>query len=165
MSELKKKDLIYIEINDQIDISTFCCESDELNKFFHEKSKKNNQYLLSKVYICLNFKKNEIAGFITLSNYLLRLADSKKYGIQKVPGILVGRLAVDNKYRGMSLGNDLLRFTFEICNKVKKYSGCRLLVVEIKKKDPILEYMKEFGFEDLHSSKIFHYLGIDLMDA
>ena len=75
MSELKKKDLIYIEINDQIDISTFCCESDELNKFFHEKSKKNNQYLLSKVYICLNFKKNEIAGFITLSNYLLRLAE------------------------------------------------------------------------------------------
>jgi len=82
-----------------------------------------------------------------------------------VRGILVGRLAVKNKYRGMNLGNDLLRFTFEISNKVKKYSGCRLLEVEIKKKDPILEYMKEFGFEDLHSSKTFHYLGIDLMDV
>ena len=164
MPELEKKDLIYIEINDQIDISTFCSESDELNKFFHEKSKYNNRYLLSKVYICLNTEKDEIAGFITLSNYSLRLANSKKYGIQKVPGILIGRLAVDNKYRRMNLGNDLLKFSFEKCNKVKKYSGCRLLIVEIKKNDPIIKYMKEFGFEELHFSKTFHYLGIDLMN-
>lgn len=166
MSELKKEDLIYIEINDRIDISTFYCESEELNKFFHEKSKYNNRYLLSKVYICLNTKKNEIAGFITLSNYSLRLADSKKYGIQKVPGILISRLAVDNKYRGMNLGNDLLKFSFEfeICNKVKKYSGCRLIIVEIKKNDAIINYMNEFGFEELHFSRTFNYLGIDLMD-
>ncbi len=164
MNEEIIKNLIFIEINDTTNISNFYCNNEELNSFFREKALKNNQNLLSKVYICLNIINHEIAGFITLSNYLLRLADSKLYGIQRVPAALVGRLAVDNKYRGLNLGTYLLSFAFEECNHVKKRIGCRLMVVEVKKGDLILDYMKSVGFQELHSDKTFNYLGLDLLN-
>lgn len=39
MSDPIRKDLIIIELKDEIDLSLFQCESKELNKFLHEKSK------------------------------------------------------------------------------------------------------------------------------
>ena len=51
-----------------------------------------------------------------------------------------------------------------MCNYIKNYIGCRLLVVEVKKnKDQILKYMQDYGFEILHVSKGFYYLGLDLL--
>jgi len=159
-----KRELIIIELTEDIDINSFSCENEELNKFFHEQSKYNNQNLLSKIYICLNTRNKEIAGFISLSNYSLRLADSKDFGIQKVPAALIGRLAIDNRYRGYNLGNNLISFVYEVSNYIKNYIGCRLLVVEVKKnKDQILKYMQDYGFEILHESKGFFYLGLDLL--
>ena len=43
------------------------------------------------------------------------------------------------------------------------YIGCRLLIVEIKKEDPIKEYFANFGFELLHESRGFCILGFDLL--
>ena len=163
MSDPIRKDFIIIEIQDNIDLSLFRCESEELNKFLNKKAKFNEKNLLSKVYLYLNKNNEKVIGFVTLSNYMLRLADSKQFGIQKIPAALLGRIAIDNEYRGQNLGKDLIDYVRGKCNFIKQFIGCRILVVEVKKEDPIKEYLLNIGFELLHQSKGFHILGFDLL--
>ena len=163
MSNLIKKDLIFIDLKDNIELNQFHCESNELNQFLHEKARYNDKNLISKIYLYFNVKDKKVVGFITLSNYMLRLAESKQFGIQKVPAALIGRIAVDNNYRGHNLGKDLILFARGRCNYIKNFIGCRLLVVEIKKDNPIMKYLLSFGFELLHQSKEFDVLGFDLL--
>ena len=163
MSDPIKKDLIIIELKDEIELSSFQCENKELNEFLHEKARFNEKNLISKVYVYYHIKSKKVVGFITLSNYMLRLAESKKFSIQKVPAALIGRIAIDNEYRGHNLGKNLILFSRGRCNYIKDFIGCRLLVVEIKKEDPIIKYLNSFGFELLHQSKGFNILGFDLL--
>lgn len=163
MSDDIRKDLLIIEIKDQIELSSFCCENDELNEFLHEKARFNEENLISKIYLYYNRVSKKVVGFITLSNYMLRLADTKKFGIQKVPAALLGRIAIDNDYRGQNLGKDMIAFIRGRCNYIKTLIGCRLLVVEVKKDDLIVNYLINFGFELLHQSKDFNILGLDLL--
>ena len=93
----------------------------------------------------------------------MRLSDSKEFGIQKVPAALIGRIAIDNKYRGQNLGKDLIQFARGKCHYIKNYIGCRLLVVEVMKQDPIKSYLINFGFEVVHESKGFTVLPFDLL--
>ena len=163
MSDPIRKDLIIIELKDEIDLSLFQCESKELNKFLHEKARINEKNLISKIYLYYQIKSKKVVGFITLSNYMLRLAESKRFSIQRVPAALIGRIAIDNEYRGYNLGRDLLLFARGRCNYIKDFIGCRILVVEVKKDDPIIKYLNSFGFELLHQSKGFNILGFDLL--
>ncbi len=163
MSNPIRNNLIIIELKDEIDLSSFQCESKELNEFLHEKSRFNEKNLISKVYVYYHIKSKKVVGFITLSNYMLRLAESKKFSIQKVPAALIGRIAIDNEYRVHNLGRDLILFARGRCNYIKDFIGCRLLVVEVKKADPIIKYLNSFGFELLHQSKGFDILGFDLL--
>ena len=163
MSDPIRKDLIIIELKDDIELSQFHCESEELNEFLHEKAVYNEENLISKVYLYYHTKDKKIVGFITLSNYMLRLADGKKFGIQKVPAALIGRIAIADDYRGHNFGRDLILFARGRCNYIKYFIGCRLLVVEIKKQDPLVKYLISFGFELLHQSKGFIILGFDLL--
>ncbi len=163
MSDYIRKDLIIIEIEDHIELSSFCCENEELNEFLYEKARFNEENLISKIYLYYNRITKKVVGYSTLSNYMLRLADSKKFGIQKVPAALLGRIAIDNEYRSNNLGKDLIAFIRGRYNYIKNYIGCRLLVVEVIKDDPVMDYLLNFGFELLHQSKGFNILGLDLL--
>ena len=85
MSDPIRKNLIIIDLKDDIELSHFHCENDELNEFLHKKEKYNEKNHLSKVYLYYHRQDKTIVGFITLSNDMLRLAEGKKFGIQKVP--------------------------------------------------------------------------------
>ena len=52
---------------------------------------------------------------------MLRLADSKQFGIQKIPVALLGRIAIDNEYRGQNLGKDLIDYVRGKCNFIKQF--------------------------------------------
>ena len=116
MSNLNKKNLIFTEFREEIEISSFKCESEELNEFLHKRAKINEQNLISKVCLYYNKSNKKVVGFITLSNYLLKLSDTKEFNIQKVPAALLGRIAIDNEYRGYNLGKDLISFALGRCH-------------------------------------------------
>ena len=48
MSDNIRKDLFIIEIEDDIELSSFCCESEDLNKFLYEKAKFMEENLTQK---------------------------------------------------------------------------------------------------------------------
>jgi len=79
---------------------------------------------------------------------------------------LLGRLAIDDKYRGSNLGEDLIKYAIGICDEVKDLIGCRLLIVEVRKTDSkLLNYFLKKGFEKIREGTQFHYIMIDLLES
>jgi len=158
-------DLIITEINDQLDTESFHCQNDKVNDFLHNFAIYNNQNLLSKVYVLIEKGPNNLVGIISLSAYRLTLPHSKKYTIQQVPATLLGRIGIDDKYRGHNLAREyLIKYVLGVCNEVKNYIGCRLLIVEVDREDPIKDYLIKNGFQEEKSNKKYHFLSIDLLE-
>jgi len=152
------------EIDKECNLKSFKCENEIVNKFFYSKSIFNNEHLLSKVYIIENIRNKEIIGYFTLSTYRLNLEHGKKYGIQKIPAILLGRMGVDNDYRGLKLTEThIIPYTIGICNDVKQNVGCRLLIAEIGKGETLKGYLIKIGFNEERITKTHHILSLDLL--
>ena len=152
------------EISDQLITESFHCQNDKVNEFIHEHALYNNKNLLSKVYVLIDEDTEAIAGVVSLSAYRLNLPHNKKYSIQQVPAALLGRIGIDDKYRGQDLTRDhLIKYALGVCNEVKNYIGCRLFIVEVERGDSIREYLLKNGFQEEKCNKKFHFLSIDLL--
>ena len=99
---------IITEINDQLNIDSFHCQNDIMNEFLHNYALYNNQNLLSKVYVLIDRDTKDIAGVISLSAYRLNLPRTTKYSIRQIPAVLLGRIGIDDKYRGHNLAKEYL---------------------------------------------------------
>ncbi len=106
---------------------------------------------------------NEIIAFFTLSASQLNTGDARIFGMDKVPIVLLGRLGVDNDYKGKKLGTSLIRIALEKSVEASKIIACRLLLVEttIDLKSYYLEKIKS-GFEWFRDRKTTSILFIDL---
>jgi len=155
---------IITEIYNQLKTDSFNCQNDKVNEFIHKYALYNNQNLLSKVYVLIDKDTESIAGVISLSAYRLNLPHSKKYSIQQIPAALLGRIGIDEKYRGQDLAREyLIKYVLGVCNEVKDLIGLRLLIVEVEKGDSIRDYLIRNGFQEEKSNKKFHFLSVDLL--
>lgn len=156
--------LLFSEINERQNITSFHCQNENVNEFLNKYALYNNRNLLSKVYILTDKDTEDIAGIVSLSAYRLNLPYSEKYSIQQVPAVLLGRIGVADKYRGQDLAKEyLIKYALGVCNEVKNYIGCRLLIVEVEREDPIKEYLIKNGFQEETSNKKYYFLSIDLL--
>ena len=81
-----------------------------------------------------------------------------------MPAALLGRIGIDDKYRGQDLAREyLIRYVLGVCNEVKNYIGLRLLIIEVERGDSIKDYLIKNGFQEEKSNKKFHFLSIDLL--
>jgi predicted GNAT family N-acyltransferase len=91
----------------------FCCGNDLLDRYFHEQAK---QDIKRKISICFVLhEKNVVKGYYTLSNASLERINLPEEIIKKLPSsyknlpvTLLGRLAIDNHFKGQKLGELLL---------------------------------------------------------
>lgn len=151
------------ELIDDYNLETFECQNEDVNDFLNNFAFHNQLNLLSKVYILVDITQNIIAGYLTLSSYLLRLGDTR-YEIPKVPSILLGRIGIDNKYRGKDLAKEyLIPYAIGICNEVKEFIGCRLLIAEVEKGANFKNFLEDNGFCEEKSNTSYHYMSLDLL--
>ncbi len=156
--------LFISEIQEYQNITIFHCQNENVNEFLIKHALYNNRNLLSKVYILIDRDFDEIAGIFTLSAYRLNLPYNEKYSIQQVPAVLLGRIGVADKYRGQNLAKEyLIRYALGVCDEVKNYIGCRLLIVEVEREDSIKDYLIKNGFQEETSNKKYYFLSIDLL--
>ena len=156
--------LLVKELDNSFDVTSFICESDEVNKFVHENALDNNRNLLTKVFGLIDIETNVLIGVIALSAYRINMPDAEKYGIAQIPSVLLGRIGVANDYRGQNfLRSHLIPYAVAICNIVKDFIGCRLLITEINKGDSLREYLLNQGFDEEKVNKNYHFLSIDLL--
>ncbi len=139
----------------------FDCGVDSLNHYFKFQA---SQDVKRKLSVCFVFSTNNIVkGFYTLSSGSIPLEDvpkkySKRYpkSYSKIPIVLLGRLAVDNNFKGKGLGEFMLIDALQECYEVSKAKiGAVAIIV-----DPVNEdaenFYKKYGFIKLaDSGKMF----------
>ena len=91
-------DLIFKEIDSEINIENFDCGDEDINFFLANLALINQRRKLSRTYTFCLKESDEIIAFLTLSASQLNTGDARIFGIDKVPIVLLGRLGVDNAY-------------------------------------------------------------------
>jgi GNAT superfamily N-acetyltransferase len=95
-----------------------------------------------------------ICGFFTLSSASLRIEDSPKNiakGLPKyrtMPAVRLGRMAVDDRFRGHDLGTLLIQEAFSIAVRLKDSVGFVAMLVDAKT-DNLVNYYELRGFTRL----------------
>jgi ribosomal protein S18 acetylase RimI-like enzyme len=95
-----------------------------------------------------------IAGYYTLSQYAVDIDGLPEEVAQKlpkypdVPATLIGRLAVDDRFRGQRLGEKLLMDALRRCLDTSRQVASAVVVVDAKDEDAVSFY-KKYGFMEL----------------
>ena len=95
------------------DRSAFSCGKTTLDNFIRSLATQYEKRHLARTYVATQGDGNEVAGYYSLCANQLEtsaLSDAlkKKLPNHPIPTLLLGRLAVDSKYRGQGLGEYLL---------------------------------------------------------
>ncbi len=92
---------------------------------------------------------NVIAGYATVSPGHIEIEDlppAQRKGLPRypLPVLRLGRLAVDETFRGQGLGSQLLRFVLQLAIRMASDFGCAGVVVDAK--PGATSFYEQFGF-------------------
>lgn len=130
-----------------INRKTFHCTSEPLNHYFQKTVSQDVKRKLSSCFVAEN-EQGEIVGFYTLAATgicldLLPESEAKKLPkYPLIPCVLLGRLAVDERFTGQGLGRVLL------VDAIQRVSRSFAVMVEAKDESAKLFYEK-MGFQAL----------------
>ena len=135
---------------------------DMLDNYLHKQANQDVKRKLSVCFVLLDEPKNLIKGYYTLSNssinqdliptkYQKKLP--KSYG--SIPATLLGRLAIDIRYKGQGLGKLMLIDALHRCYEISKIIGSYAVIVDPINENAVKFYAK-YGFVELpDSGKMF----------
>lgn len=95
-----------------------------------------------------------IVGYFSLSQFSVKLSELPSAMTAKlprypvVPATLIGRLAVDRRFRGKGIGELLLMDALARCLTVSKQVACAAVIVDAKDETAKRFYLK-YGFMEL----------------
>lgn len=142
--------------------SEFSCGKEMLDVYIRKQANQDIKRKLSACFVIIDTKTNLIKGLYTLSSNSIplefippQLQKKLPKSCQSIPTILLGRLAVDNKFQGLGIGKLLLIDALKRSVELSKTIGCFAIVV-----DPIdweaEKFYDKYGFIKLpDSGKMF----------
>lgn len=97
---------------------------------------------------------DEFIGYYSISMSTVDsgdLYDEKRSSTYSHPAILIGRLLVDKRFRGMHLGRKTIITIILLANHLNKLCACRFIAVDSK--EDVVEFYKRVGFLPLGKDK------------
>lgn len=157
MDEINQTELIFERMDENFYVSDYNFDSGvlKINNFYFNEiiDYLKGDYL--QAYLLYDKNDKQLIGYITLSACFLKRTTEriKKKFLKKgyIPGILIGRLGIDKRFKREHFGSYLINKAIKISSTVSKKIGCRILLTEAKtNKDVLLFYRKlNFKFKDL----------------
>lgn len=129
-------------------VEGFDCGDDALNSWLADKSRRNQAEGSSRTWVVAN-EGRVVAYYASSTAVLLRAAATKRAARNQpdpLPALLLGRLAVDQKWQGHGQGAALLKHFLLKAVEVSQITGVRLLLVHAKSKEAAAFYQR-YGFE------------------
>ena len=127
----------------------FSCGKESLDTYIRTQASQDVRRKLSACFVSLNVDSGLIQGYYTLSNNSIPLnivPDSFKNQLpnpyHSIPTTLLGRLAVDNRFKGTGIGRMLLIDALRKSYEISKSIGSFAVVV-----DPLDEDAENFYFK------------------
>lgn len=145
----------------------FSCGVDDLDEFFQKDALSYTRRLVSRSYVfCPKTNPRQIACAFSVSYDSLRITDlsnrkqeefrelnelSEKR-LKRYPGILIGRLAVNQGMAHQGIGTALMNF-IKIWLGHGGKAGCRFLIVDARNTPETLSYYEKNGFTYLFATE------------
>lgn len=130
------------------DRSSFNCGEPTLDDWFHQFAWENHVAGNAHVYVA-HYDKS-IVGYYTINSFsTLResaIARAAKAGPAEIPGLLIGRLAVDQSEQNKGIGAALLKHAMLVAIQASETIGVRVLIVNAIDKRASKFYQR-YGFE------------------
>ncbi|CAN7392950.1 GNAT family N-acetyltransferase [Rhizobium sp. LjRoot254] len=152
------KDVAFeIEMLSGHDRTRFDCGVPELNNYLKMRATQDMKRRVASCFVAIEKPKHTISGFYTLSACHLLLTDISELMKKalplypEVPAIRLGRLAVDQTFRGKGVGSLLLADA--IRRSLKLEIGAALILVDAKNQDAA-NFYRHFGFEALQGKPL-----------
>jgi len=134
------------------DRSTFDCGRDSLNQWFHRHAWRNQEANVSRTSVTCDAKTGEIVGYVSLSAAQVERAHLPKSAQRNrpdpIPALLLGQLAVDQRYQGKGYARSLLLFALATAVRLSRDIGC-FGVITHPLDDDLRAFYARFGSEDL----------------
>lgn len=150
----------------------FSCGDSDLDDFFANEALLYDERLMGKTYCYvkeLDFehqgKDLEIVAAFTVANDSLRIYDlpnsrRKKMlkqtdgkHLKRYPGVLLGRLGVNQKYQHNHYGSEILKEIKRWFCDAENKTGCRFVIVDALNCDRVINFYENNGFLHLFSSE------------
>ncbi len=146
----------------------FDCGEESLNRFLHTAAGQDSRRDLSMTFVLTPEPNScEIMGYYVLLASVVRaeiVPDKKLPPHREIPIALLGRLAVNNTYKGQGLGRLLL---FDAMSRVQQATaqiGFYALVVDALHEQARAFYLK-YGFQSLLDDPLHLYLSLKTIRA
>jgi ribosomal protein S18 acetylase RimI-like enzyme len=142
------------------DRSTFHCGSEPLDRYFHQQVSQDSRRRVTACFVALTGDQR-IAGYYTLASASVFLADlpatmgKKLPRYPSVPAVRMGRLAVDQDFKGQGLGGALLADALD--RAARSEIAAYALVVDAKD-DAAAAFYRHHGFIALPDSPLSLFL-------
>ncbi len=135
---------------DDHDVSRFDCGKETLDKWLREFALRATKTETARVYVWTEHGDTAVKAYFALSpTEVIKDTDgltrSQSGGVTRVPGYLIGRLALDRSLHGHGLGGELLFDAVSRAVGAAEVGGGRLIVVDAIDEDAQAFYQK-FGF-------------------
>lgn len=166
MADIAGKPAFWIEpLGTKHDRTAFSCGVDSLDLYLQKQAGQDFKKHAAVSFV-LTPDGTQIAGYYTLSQYAVQLANLPEHIAKKlprypmVPATLIGRLAVSTAFRGQRHGETLLTDAlYRILQHSKEVASAGAIVDAID--DAAVAFYKKYGFLELPSapSRLFLPMG------
>ena len=136
-------------ITSEDDCSRFSCGETSLDTWIQLRAIKNEKAGASRTFITIERISGDIAGYYCLSASSLARADAssalRMNMPEPIPVILIGRLALDQRYASLGLGASLLKDALSKGIEASRAVGARAFIVHALN-DSAEAFYRRFGF-------------------
>ena len=162
------------DIQVQSNLSFFSCGDKDLDEFFQCDAAAYEHALFGKTYAFID-KRNNITSMFTISNGGIqakqmrrKLRENVPYPkrlIHNYPSVLIGRLAVSEKFQGKGIGSEILDFLKIWFSDSHNKTGCRFLAVDAYNVFSILKFYENNEFSFVFKSENEERASLQLQDG
>ncbi|TQL47123.1 acetyltransferase (GNAT) family protein [Homoserinimonas aerilata] len=135
-------------------VGAFDCGVAGLNNWFRTLALKNQEAGASRTFVTIA-DDGSVAGYYSLSSFTIARDSTGNLGgglPDPIPATLIGRLAVDRRFTGLSLGGSLLQDAALRAVQVSLQVGSAAIVVHTRD-DSVVPFYERFGFTRLDGDK------------
>lgn len=144
----------------------FDCGESDLNDYLKFTARQHMDKGYAQVWVAVSEQASpRIIGYYTLSTSALQPEEAPgKPSIKKIPVVLLGRLAVDNRYKGQQIGVRLLFHAQRSTLLLSRRIGIHALVVDALDEQAAAFYRK-YDFKELTTGPLHLYKTIKDIEA
>ena len=148
------------------DRSSFDCGNESLDRYIHKQASQDLKKYIASVFVLVDApddqSKNYILAYYTLSAYTIEVTDLDDNFAKnlpqypQLPATLLGRLAVDIRYRGQGFGELMLVDALQKSLDVSQQVASLAVIAEALDESAVSFYLK-YGFQRFkqHSIKLY----------